>query len=176
VPIVNELFNARIGFANYVVGTRVMDDVNDKLDWVREKLDTNTGERNTILPHLITVRYNPLAKPCKIVEPTLNSSVKVRINKEEPDVFVNNLTPVLIERPEVAADTMGHIWYRDVVNTCIQAAVEAGEHDRALQAQEQMVGLFKERNVVPSVITAADARLEELKGGSAHSKSRRVSR
>ena len=39
---ISELFNARIGRALYVGGTRVMEDVNEKLDWVRNRL----GERH----------------------------------------------------------------------------------------------------------------------------------
>ena len=167
VPIVNELFNARLGLTMYVDGTRVMGDVNDRIDWVRKGLDKELGEDNPVSAHLTTVRYKPLAQPCKIVEPTLDSSAKnLRVLDGEPDVFVEKVAPVLIAGSETAANTMGHIWYREVVDTFTQAAIEAGEQAKARQAQEQMVGLFKKRKVVQSVIDNAESRLSEIKSDS----------
>jgi hypothetical protein len=165
VPIVNELFNAKVGFTMYVEGTRTMGDVNDRIDWVRKGLDETLGIRNPISAHLTTVRYTPLAKPCKIVEPTLDDHQRVRVVGQEPDVFVNNVAPVVIGESTTSADTMGHIWYNKVVDTFTDAACEVGEQGRAIQAQEQMVGLFKERKVLASVIDKAENRLSEIKTG-----------
>ena len=162
VPIVNELFNARLGTAMYVEGTRILDDVNDRIDWVLKGLNTELGAQNPVSKHLTTVRYKPLAKPCKIVESTPDSSQSVRVVGEEPDRFVANVAPVLLENTGKTADTMGHIWYNQVVDTFTEAALETNQPAIAKQAQEQMVGLFKERNVVQSVIDRAEDRIKEI--------------
>ncbi|MCA1624066.1 MAG: hypothetical protein LC778_09760, partial [Acidobacteria bacterium] len=150
----------------------IMDDVNDKLDWATKRLNEEIGEQNPISQHLIAARYRPLATSCKVIEPTLDSSMKVRVFKEEPDTFVDNLSAMLIEQAGATANTMGHIWYEDVVNTYTEAAVEAGEGNKAQQAQEQMVGLFKERKVTPSVVETAENRLKALKGSESRGNSR----
>jgi hypothetical protein len=166
VPIVNELFNARVGLTMYVDGTRVMGDVNDRLDWVRKHLDEEVGERNPVSAHLTSVRYKPLAKPCKVIEPSIEASQNVRVYGEEPDVYVKNVATSLIADSRATADTMGHIWYSDMVNTFTEAAIDAGEQGQAVQAQQQLVGLFKERKVIKSVIDDAESRLSEIKSGS----------
>ena len=154
-PVVNELFNARIGRALYVDGTRVMEDVNDKLDWVRDRL----GAQHPISYHLTTVRYKPMATPSKVVEP---GSDQVRAYDPEPDRVVTELEPV-IEQTEAAADTMGHMWYRNVVDTYTQTCVEVHQQTKARHAQEKLLGLFKERNVIPSVVEAVEKRMDELR-------------
>lgn len=173
VPIVNELFNARLGLAMYVEGTRVMGDVNDRIDWVRKGLNEEMGKNNPVSAHLTTVRFKPLAKPCKIIDPSLESSQNVRVLTEEPDVFVKNVAPILIADSKTSADTMGHIWYSEVVNTFTEAALDAGEQTKATQAQEQMMERFKERNVIQSVIDNAENRLTEIKSDSSSAREAR---
>jgi len=159
VPVVNELFNARIGSALYCDGTRVMGDVNEKLEWVRERLAARVGEDNPIAVHLTTTLYLPMASPTKVVTPGRET---VTVYAEEPDRVVQNLESVMIEHPAAAADTMGHIWYRDAVNTYTAAAVAAGERDKARSAQAQLLGLFKSRGVVESVVRDIEARAARL--------------
>lgn len=160
VPIVNELFNARIGRALYVEGTRVMEDVNDKLDWVCDRLSDVIGDKNPISVHLNTARVKPMASTGKVIDPVSN---KIREVGEEPDRVVEKLEPVLAGRPETSADTMGHIWYRDTVDMYSSAAERTGAKGKARQAQEQMLSLFKARGVLTSVCEAVEARVGRLK-------------
>jgi hypothetical protein len=170
VPIVNELFDARLGTALYVEGTRVMDEVNNKFDWIRNKLDKEIGEQNPVSRHLTAVRFKPLATQSKVIEPTLDSTMKIKVFQDEPDRFVEELSQMLTEKASRTADTMGHIWYCEMVNAYTEAAVKTGERGKAEQAQEQMVGLFKERNVVTSVVEDAEERLNELSGKASRGK------
>jgi hypothetical protein len=166
VPIVHELFDARVGLTLYVDGTRVMEEVNDKLAWVDRKLSVELGVCNPISRHLTTVRFKPLATPSKVVDPTTR---RIREYAEEPDIFVRELHPVIMEQPEVTANTMGHIWYKDVIDTYTKAAVKAGELRRAEEAQQQMVNMFKKRGVVSSVVEHCESRLRDIKAGAARS-------
>ena len=166
VPIVHELFDARVGLTLYVDGTRVMEEVNDKLAWVDRKLSVALGVCNPISRHLTTVRFKPLATPSKVVDPTTRS---IREYAEEPDTFVREMHPVIMEQPEVTANTMGHIWYKDVIDTYTKAAVKVGELRRAEEAQQQMVNMFKKRGVVSSVVEDCESRLRDIKAGAARS-------
>ena len=62
--VVKELFNARVGRALYFQGTRVMDDVNAKLDWVRQQL----GSKHPVSHYLTAARLLPSTKPFKVVD------------------------------------------------------------------------------------------------------------
>jgi hypothetical protein len=166
VPIVHELFDARVGLTLYVEGTRVLEEVNDKLDWVNRKLSDEVGAHNPISRHLTTVRFKPLATPSKVVDPSTRS---IRAYAEEPDIFVRELHPVIMEQPEVTANTMGHIWYKDVVDAYTEAAITAGEVGKAEEAQQQMIHMFKKREVVSNVVGSAESRLKDLKAGTMRS-------
>jgi hypothetical protein len=160
VPVINELFNARVGSALYVEGTRVMEDVNEKLDWIRARLVRDLGERNPVSMHLTTVRFKPLASESKVARP---GSDKIEVLPEEPDRVVHELKPAVLDQPEAAADTMGHIWYHDVVDTYTKCAVDSNQRNVALTAQEQLLGVFSKRNVVPSVLNQIEGRIAELR-------------
>jgi len=154
VPVLNELFDARIGRTLYVDGTRVMEDVNDKLDWVRGKL----GDANPVSTHLRTVRFKPLARRAKLVEP---SSRKERALPEQPDVVVRELQPV-VDDCQASADTMGHIWFTEVVETYARAAEEANRAAAGAKALQQAVAVFQKRGVVQSVIDSLEEQRREL--------------
>jgi Zn-dependent M28 family amino/carboxypeptidase len=153
---VNEMFDARIGRAIYVGGTRVMEDVNEKIDWLCEKL----GERSPISHYLQVVRSTPLARPTKLVHP----DGTVKVEPPDPDEAVKGLEPVIKDLDE-AADTMGNIRARKVVDTYAHAALLAGGakgKGKARQAQQKLLGLFQKRKVIAPVVQAVEARVNEL--------------
>jgi hypothetical protein len=41
--------------------------------------------------------------------------------------------------------------------------VEVHQQTKARHAQEKLLGLFKERNVIPSVVEAVEKRMDELR-------------
>jgi hypothetical protein len=100
-----------------------------------------------------------LAKPGKVIAPFSN---QVRVTEHNPDRVVAELKPVVIDQTDVAADTMGHIWYRQIVDTYTQAALDAGRRNTARQAQENLLGLCKKRQIVPWVVQEVEARLQQL--------------
>lgn len=159
VPVVNELFDARVGRALYVDGTRVMEDVNDKLDWAEKRLRDVLGERNPISMHLSVVRYKPLATDGKYIDPDTS---ELRTSGEEPDRVVAELEPVIVDQAVAAADTMGHIWYHEVVDCYTRAAEQTNELAKACHAQDQLFDLFTARKVVPSVLNDVQVRANVL--------------
>lgn len=152
VPIINSLFDAQIGRALYVEGTRVQDGVNDKIDWIRQRLARAIGERNPIEAHLRATRYKPLMQPAAVVEP---KSRTLRKLPEEPDVAVEELQPVLMQRADETADTMGHIWYVQMVNAYARAAEDAGQKGKSREARTQLADFCRQRGIVRSVTEEA---------------------
>lgn len=160
VPTLNELWNARVGRVLYVEGTRTMDDVNEKLDWIRTRLERQLGNENPIAIHLTTARFTPFATDGKIIEPRSNA---VRTIVRDSDRVVQAFAPALTVHSEVAADTMGHIWYREAVDTYTNAAEATNQLTKARDAQELLLGLFTKREVVPSVCQDIQRRVDDLK-------------
>lgn len=159
IPVVNELYDARVGRALYVDGTRVMEDVNDKMDWVRGRLQDLIGEANPISTHLQAVRNMPLATAGKLIDPGTN---ELKESKEEPDRFVHEMKPALVDRCEQAADTMGHIWYGQVLETYAQAAEKSNDPGAAREALGQMLKMFKVRGVAETVTKPLEERIAML--------------
>jgi hypothetical protein len=152
---VRSLFDAQTGLTLTVGGTRLLDDVNEKLDWAVERL----GEDHPASYYLEATRALPLASTFKAVEP---GEERVRVLGAEPDVVVWKLRP-FVDHPGDASDAVGHIAYREIVDTLTDCAEEAGERGAAREAQQAMLGLFQGRGVVEAVVDAVRRRSEELR-------------
>ncbi|MHC4488721.1 MAG: hypothetical protein ACYSW7_06035 [Planctomycetota bacterium] len=154
MPVINELFNARVGRVLYVGGTRLMEDVNDKIDWVCSKL----GKAHPARLYLKAVRGLPLVNPHKILRA---DSKKLRLLDPEPDKAVKTLSP-MIENMAVAADSIGHIDLRSLVDSYSEAAVAADKIPHARKAMENLLAMFKKRHVPESVTESIERRVREL--------------
>ncbi len=155
MPVISELFNARIGRVLYVGGSRLLEDVNEKLEWICDHLDNANPVRN----HLIAVRGIPLVNNFKIIRADSN---KVRLLDEEPDKAEGLLSP-LMDNVEGAADSLGHITYKNVVDIYTKAALNINRKAQALKAQENLLDVFKKRHVVGNVIESIENNVKELK-------------
>ncbi len=153
--VISELFNARVGRVLYVGGSRTMEDVNDKLKWISEHLD----EKHPAQYYWTAVRSAPLANPFKCLRADTN---KVSLLDPDPGIVQRQLTP-LLENAEAAADAIGHIEYRKIVDTYTQCAIEVQKKVKAREAQNNLLDLFKKRNVIQPVIKTIERRVKELK-------------
>jgi hypothetical protein len=162
VPAINELYDARIGRALYVEGTRVQQDVNDKMDWIRTRLADAIGEGNPIEAHLRATRFKPLMDKAAIVDPASNG---VRMLAETPDIAVDELREVLVERAAETADTMGHIWYVDMVKAYTNAAQHAGDAGKVREARTHLADFCHKRSIVESVTAEAERAVSAPENG-----------
>jgi len=153
--VISELFNARVGRGLYVGGSHVMQDVNDKLDWVLEHL----GEKHPQFHYLTAARAIPLATHYKLLKADSN---KVRLLDPDPGFVEEKLAPV-IENTEAAADAVGHIMYRRIVDIYTRSALDANKKAKARYAQKRLLDLFKKRGVIRPVIEGIEQRVKELK-------------
>jgi hypothetical protein len=129
--------------------------VNDRLANAEKKL----GLDHPVAVHLRTTRYQPLARKTAIVRP----DGRAQKCAYDPDRFVAEVGAMLIGDVERTADTMGHIWFRDVIDQYTSAALAAKRTDKAYQAQNVMHALFAKRGVVADVLATIGARVDELK-------------
>lgn len=152
---VRTLFDAGVGRVLQVGGSRVMEEANDKIDWVKNRI----GDSNPAGFYLDAVRAIPLAKRYKLLK---GDADEIQIGEEDPEFVQRRLTP-LVERPAAAADVVGHIVYKRLVETYTDAALETNNQDDARRAQSQMLELFRHRNVVQPVIEEIEHKVNELK-------------
>lgn len=151
---VNELFNARVGSVLYLGGSRVLDDVMDKIDHVCGKL----GEKHPAQIHLRAARSVAYEAKFKVVEPDAR---RVKVLDADPGFVQKTLAPVLADAQK-AADTLGHILFERVMRSYVSCAVADGKKAAAKTAQKALVSVFKHRKVLRSVVQRAEARLKEL--------------
>jgi hypothetical protein len=154
---VRELFSARVGRVLYVDGTRYLEDVNEKLDWVRAQL----GNQHPASIHLATVRFSPMAHDGHVLDAASGVLRRVHADPERAMSLVHDLVG---ERASEAADTLGHIGYRRLVERYTGAAQQSGRSDLAKQAHQQLIDLLGGRGVPPSVLAELQSRQDELNG------------
>lgn len=155
LPAIHELFNARVGRVLYLGGSRVMEDVNDKLEWVAGKL----GKKHPAQYHFAKARSAIFSKPFKVVRPEEKKIQLLQSDHERVETQLKFVT----KEPKAAADSLGHIDYEKLVYTYIESALRVRKKAAARTALEAMVKLFKMRRVLPSVIKKAEQRLKKLK-------------
>jgi hypothetical protein len=153
-PVVSELFDAKVGRVLFVGGTRKLDGVTEKLDWVRERL----GVEHPAYYYLSVTRGLPYSRPFKVLEPDTN---EVQLLQQDPELTEQTLEPI-VDRTEPAANTLGHIKYRQAVDTYTEVALEVGKKAKAREAQSNMLALFEKRGVIPEVIEAIEERAKQL--------------
>jgi hypothetical protein len=138
----------------YVGGTRALEEVNERLAFVAERL----GATHPATFFLDSVRAKPLAEPTRSVNPATRH---VDVAPPDPDRAMALLAPV-VEHPAEAADSLGHMRFRTTVDLYTAAAERAHRRLRAREAQRTMLGLFERRQVVSSVCDQVARRVREL--------------
>jgi hypothetical protein len=154
LPVLHDLFEARTGRALYLGGTRVMEDVNERL----ERASARLGPKHPATFALETTRYAPLIEDRKVVAP---DSDRLHIQERDPEPVAEHLQKLVAE-PEAAADALGHITYRQAVDTYTDAAEAVGEKGDAVKAQKTMKALFQKRGVIEPVVKAIESRVRTL--------------
>ncbi|HSH59596.1 MAG TPA: hypothetical protein VK988_08160 [Acidimicrobiales bacterium] len=152
---VSTLFDARVGRVLQVGGSRLMEDANEKIDTVNDRV----GEAHPATFYLDAVRAMPLAKPYKVLR---GDAGQVEVEEQDPDIVQQRLTP-LVEQPSKAADVVGHIVYRRLVETYTDAALETRNRSQARQAQSRMLELFRSRGVIQPVVEEVEQRVDQLR-------------
>ena len=167
VAVASVLFNARLGSAIKFDGTRVMEDVNDRIDWAIKKLPA----RHPSIATLKTTKAMPYTREQKILSAQTR---EVKVLPANPELVYETMKPV-VERGAEVADLLGHIEYRRVVDRFTRSSIELHKVADARIAQEQLLDVFKRRKVVQPVVDAIEDEVNDLKK-STRTKRRRQTR
>lgn len=152
---ISTLFDARVGRVLQVGGSRLMEDANERIDAVKNRV----GPAHPVTYYLDAVRAMPLAKPYKVLR---GDADQVDLKEQDPEVVHQRLTP-LVEEPDKAADVVGHIVYRRLVETYTGAALETRNRSQAREAQSTLLELFRSRGVIQPVLEEVEQRVAELR-------------
>ena len=169
VPAMNDMFRADVGRVLYCEGTEVLNEVNDRLAFAEKRLSETIGPENPVAVHLRTTRYQPLARKSRVIRPDGSALAEAY----DPERFVAEVRDTLVGNAERAADTMGHIWFRSVIDQYCDAAMAAARPDQAYEAQNVMHQLFSARGVVPEVVADVASRAGEMKKRTTSSRSKK---
>ena len=85
-------------------------------------------------------------------------SQKLRVEKA-----ATALSEVLLDPPNTAADTLGHIPYFSALRTIAEAVEENGDEKRAVDIMSKTIDVMKQRDILKSVIDNAERRLKRRK-------------
>lgn len=155
MQVVHELFDPRVGSVLQVGGTRAMKDVEERLDWVSERL----GERHPARLAIAALRARPYGKAFKQVS---SDGKRLSILGADPEFVMRQLEP-LVEDAGRAADTLGHIDFYSTANLYTDCALLLKQGDKALAAQETMLNMFRKRKVITSVVDKITETIRTLK-------------
>lgn len=155
LSVASELFNARVGRAINFDGTRIMEDVRDKLDWAINKLPS----QHPSLPALTTTQATPYAQEQKLVKAGADM---VKLLPADPDQIYQRMKSV-VESGAETANALGHIGYHKAVDEFTLCSIAVNKEVDARKAQEQMLAVFKKRGVVEVVIREVEKHIEQLK-------------
>ncbi len=153
--VIAELYNARTGCLMYAGGSRIMEDVNDRIDWVCSKLP----RKHPAGIYLRSCLASPYAQPFKVLT---RDTQKVRMAESEPALVIRHLKPVVSDL-KMAADSLGHITLRSVLGHYTSALAKSGKKSEAKNAQSKLIILFRKRGVVASVIKEMEKELKKMK-------------
>ena len=156
ISYLDELFNSSVGRVLYVGGTRMMKDVNEKID----RVCTRIGESHPAIYYLTAARFMPYAKSFKLIQA---DEKKIKILKSNPD-FVLKGMKLLVDKKYMpnAADAIGHITYRKIVEAYVNCAQKANQKPEARRVMNNLLELFENRKVIPSVIKELRSDVKKL--------------
>ncbi|MGI9022212.1 MAG: hypothetical protein ACR2HV_03045 [Acidimicrobiales bacterium] len=155
VRTVSTLFDAGVGRVLQAGGSRLMDEANAKIDWVTQRL----GESHPASFYFAAVRAVPMAKHYQLLR---GGADEVQVGEQDPE-FVERRLSAVVERPAEAADVVGNIVFRRLVDTYTDAVVETRDRAQGRQAQATMLELFRARGVVQPVLDDVERRVDELR-------------
>ena len=156
ISYLDELFNARVGRVLYVGGTRKIEDVNDKID----RICTRIGESHPAIYYLTAARFMPLATPFKLLQA---DTKKIKVLDPDPKTVLKNMNRVVAEKDmPKAADAIGHITYRKIVEAYANCAIKTKQKTEARHVMNNLLALFKKRKVIQAVLKELENDVKKL--------------
>jgi hypothetical protein len=146
--LAQDLFTEEVGRALAFNGSRALDKANETLNQVTEQL----GDRRVAM-HARVALGNPLAGGYKmLVYGERGEEKAIKTMRAEPELARQHLSEALLEEPQQAADTLGHIAYAQQVSDYTAFLAEEGAASDAAEGLERVEDVLKARGVLPGVV------------------------
>jgi hypothetical protein len=166
--LADEYFSDEVGRILAFNGSGVLEHGNDVLREVAERLPDAPAAR-----HARLALGNVLARETKRIEPDDgpgDSRMRVVADPAEPEEGQRLLESALLDQPEEAAESFGHIRWKRQVDALSDLLAERGEAKAATEAQDTVIETLSKRRVqgskVPqAVLRDAEQRKQSYNGG-----------
>ncbi len=143
--IAQDLFSEDVGRVLALNGSRFLDTANNALSEVVERLP-----KSRVAYHARMALGNPLSRDYKLL--TLDKGKGLKIFKKDVKGATKELDAALIENISDSTETLGHINYKNIVDSYCEFLSGEGLDDVAAKCQGEMHKEFTTRQVLQSVL------------------------
>lgn len=143
--IAQDLFSDDVGRVLALNGSRFLDIANNTLREVVERLPQSRAAY-----HARVAIGNPLSRDYKRL--SLEKGKSFKILKKDVKGSIKNLGAALVDNISEAVETLGHINYKNSVDSYCEFLSGEGSDDIAAKCQGEMHKEFTKRKVLPSVL------------------------
>ncbi len=178
--LAQDFFSEDVGRVLAMGGSRVLDSANDTLKKVAEMLP-----KKRVAHHARFALGNPLSQSYKVLDLPAGSAAltsarkdqgKIKTERAKPKEAQANLASALTDQTAVAAETLGHIDYKQCVDGFCQFLADQGEAEEAASVQGYMHKTFEAKQVLPRVLTEIEKNQNEYSGAKPKKRSARAGR
>lgn len=154
--VAQDFFSEDVGRVLTFNGSRHLEKANDVLRQVTEQF----SERRVALSAQLALG-NPLTKKYKLLDfvesgaaaaDGSESDKRLRVMKAYPDEARTTLSEALLKKPAAAADTLGHIEYKQMVEQYCDFLADEGDAEAAASGLETAKETLAKRKVLKSVL------------------------
>jgi hypothetical protein len=139
-------------------GAPELEDATDVLRDVVERAPDNPAAT-----HAAVALADPLTRSFKRLDVGANGDgMTIRATAARPEAAAKQEAPALVQRADAAARTLGHIDYRETMETLSTALADAGDEKQAVKVQKTLVATLEKRGVLGSVVAASKKTLERI--------------
>ena len=163
--LAQDFFSEEVGRTLWFGGSQVLEKGNDTLREAAEKLSDRRValHANVVLGNSVAREYKQLTLGDGKQEAIPAAMADGAIIAHSPDVEEarKDFTAALLDEPDVAAASLGHINYRRYMNRFSDLLAEQGENQEAAKIQENLYETLDNRNVPERVLEEVEARRQD---------------
>jgi hypothetical protein len=150
-------------------GSRVLSDANKTLRDVVERFGDRRVAKHARVPLGLAIsdRAKVLTvsgSPERVMKSAAAVGGAITLVAAQPEKAQAELKTALLVKPDVAAESLGHVDYKYYVDELTNLLEAEGEIDQAVEAQDTMYKILAARNVLPRVLQEIQDRRRQLSG------------
>jgi hypothetical protein len=159
--LAQDMFTEDVGRTLTFNGSRALASANDTLREVAERL----GDRR-IAAHARLALGRPLAGNYKmlVIDDERDADKRIEMMAAEPMAAKEHLSEALLDAPDKAADTLGHIAYTQQVADYSSFLAEEGRYGEAAESLKAAEDVLSSRGVLSSVVERLESTRREYAG------------